>query len=237
MRPGAHVPQDRWLWDGLMKQRALVATAEAAGEVQCGWKAGFGAPTARDRFGLAGPLIGALLDRTRLDPGATVAIGGWQNARAEAELAVLIGEDVPGDVTPARAMASVVALAPAIELVDIHPTPESPSEALSVNLFHRHWITGGFTDPPRSMDLSALTAEVSAMGTDLEPVHDVEALTGRAAEVLAEVARIGAQQGRGLLRGDVVILGASVPPAAVGPGGTFRFTLSGHDPVEVGFID
>lgn len=237
MRPGSNVAQDRRLEDGLRQQRRLIDTAEATGAVQCGWKAGFGAPSARERFGLEGPLIGALLDRTRLDPGVTVEIGAWQDARAEAELAVVVGEDLPGDVTLTGALGSVVALAPAIELVDLHPAPASPSEALSGNLFHRHWITGRFADLPPARDLSGLVAEVTTTGSDPSRVHDVEVLTGRLCEVVAEVARIAALHGRGLLEGDIVMVGAVAPPASVRPGGTFRLALSGYGELSVDLTD
>lgn len=218
-------------------QRELVAAAEAEGVMQVGWKAGFGAPAARERFGLDAPLVGALLDRTRLDTEAVVSISGWKEARAEAELAMLIGEDLAGDVTPEHALARVAGLAPAIELVDLHPVPDSPAEALAGNIFHRHWMTGAFDEPPRDMDLSGLIAVVDAMETDLTQVGDVEALTGRAGDVIAEVARIAARHSRGLLRGDVVILGSVVPPTPVAPGEGFRFTLSGYPPIEAVLTD
>lgn len=233
MRPGSNAAHDDRLDDGMREQRALIAAAEARGAAQYGWKAGFGAPAARERFALDAPLVGALLDGTRLDPGAVVPIGAWHDPRAEAEVAVLLGADVASDATPAQALASVAGFAPAIELIDLHPAPGTPAEALAGNLFHRHWITGEFAELPPGGDLSGLVAEVSTMGVDLAPVRDVEALTGRAADTLVEVARIGARGGRGLLRGDVVILGSVVPPAAIAAGGSFRFTLSGHPAIAV----
>ena len=221
----------------MLEQRALIARAAAAGATQTGWKVGFGAPAARRRFALEGPLVGALLDSTRLDPGTIVPIGSWRDARAEAELAVLLGEDLDGDVTPTFALRSVVALAPAIELVDVDPAPESPSEALSGNVFHRYWTTGDFVELPPDRALSDLVAHISSMGTHLEPVHDVEELTGSAADTLAEVARIGARQGRGVVRGDVVILGSIAAPSPIRAGGDFRFTLSGHRTIALNFTD
>lgn len=237
MRTGSNAAHDDRLADGMRQQRALIAEAESDGAEQHGWKAGFGAPAARERFELDAPLVGALLDRTRLNPGVAVPIGTWRDARAEAEIAVLMGADVAGDATGAEAISAVAALAPAIELVDLHPAPESPSEALAGNIFHRHWITGAFTDVTGEWDVSDLVADIAAMGADLGPVDDVAALTGDAGETLAEIARIGARQGRGLRRGDVVILGAIVPPVPVAAGGDFRFALSGHAPIAVELTD
>jgi len=237
MRPNGNAAHDDRLDAGMVQQRALLATLEAEGARQAGWKAGFGSTAWRERFGLDAPLVGFLLDRTQLESGAEVAIGAWRDPKAEAEIAVLLGADVPGDATPEQAIAAVESLAPAIELVDSHPAPEQPTEALAVNVFHRHWIVGAFTPAPSGGDLSGLVGEVVVAGEVIGPVDDVEATTGRAADTLAEVARIGARHGRALRTGDVVILGSIVPPVPVAAGSDFRFTLSGHDPVEVSLVD
>lgn len=237
MRHASNASHDHRLDPGMREQFALIARAEEAGATRIGWKAGFGAPAARRRFSLEAPLVGALLDRTRLDPGTAVPIGSWRDARAEAELAVLLGQDLDGDVTPTRAIASITALAPAIELVDVDHSPDSPAEALAGNVFHRHWTTGDFVELPPDRTLSGLVAHISSMGMDLEPVQDLEDLTGSAAETLAEVARIGARHGRGVRRGDVVILGSVAPPSEIRAGGAFSFTLSGHPTIALSFTD
>ena len=237
IRRKSNEAQDKRLEEGLLRQRELIARAEAAGAMQCGWKAGFGSPAAQKRFALNAPLVGALLNRTRLDPGTEISIGPWDNPRAEAEIAVLIGEGLDGNVTPDLAIQAVVGFAPAIELVDVYPVPESPSEALSGNLFQRHWATGDFAELPPGSGLSGLTAEVHATGSKIGPVGDVQELTGNAGETLSEIARIGARQGRGLLRGDVVILGSIIAPVPIISGGDFRFTLSGHRTIALNFTD
>jgi 2-keto-4-pentenoate hydratase len=220
---------------GMRRQRALLASAEADGATQAGWKAGLGTATWRATFGLDAPLVGFLLDRTQLAPGTEVAIGAWTNPRAEAEVALRMGSDVAPDATPEAALAAVDGFAPAIELVDTHPAPEDPVEILACGVYHRHWITGAFVPMPPVGALSGLVSHVTVMGIAHDPVTDVEASTGRAGDVLAEIARIGARHGRGLQAGDVVILGAIVPPAAVAPDGTFRHLLEGHPPLEVTF--
>jgi 2-keto-4-pentenoate hydratase len=228
---------DDRLDEGMQQQRELLLAAEAEGAVRAGWKAGFGASTWRETFALDAPLVGFLLDRTLLPAGAAVPVGSWTAPRAEAELAMRLGGDVAGDASADQALAAVEALAPAIELVDLSPAPTDPSSVLSGNIYHRHWITGTFAPMPADGDISALVAEVTAMGEAMDPIVDVQAATGRAGEVLAEVARIAARHSRGLRAGDVVILGSIVPPTPVGPGGTFRYLLSGHAPLEVTLTD
>jgi 2-keto-4-pentenoate hydratase len=222
---------------GMRSQSELLARSEGDGAVQAGWKAGFGTAVWRETFGLDAPLIGFLLDTTRIASGAEVGIGDWTTPRAEAELAVRLGSDVAGDADPASALAAVDALAPAIELVDICPAPEDPSGVLSGNIFHRLWLTGEFDTARAGGRLEGLVGEVSVMGETLPLVTDVQAATGRAGEVLSEVARMAARHGRGLRAGDIVILGSIVPPAAIAPGGSFRYELSGFAAIEADLTD
>jgi 2-oxo-3-hexenedioate decarboxylase len=222
---------------GMRSQSELLARSESDGSVQAGWKAGFGTSTWKETFGLDAALVGFLLDTTRIVSGAEVAVSGWTNPRAEAELALRLGADVPGDAGPADALAAVDAVAPAIELVDIAPAPESPTDALEGNIFHRWWLTGAFDTARAGGRLEGLVGRVDVMGETLPEVTDVEAATGPAGEVLAEVARIAARHGRGLRAGDIVIVGSIVPPAAIGPGGTFCYELSGYDPIEAVLTD
>lgn len=229
---------DARLDPGMVRQRELVERAEQDGAAQAGWKAGLGTAEWRARLGLDAPLVGFLLDRTELAAGSPVAIGDWRNPRAEAEVAVRLGEDVPDGATASQALAAVAGVAPAIELVDTYPAPEDPVEILACGVYHRHWLTGSFlvTDDVEAL-LVGLVGHVTVMGTRLDPVIDVQAATGGAGDVLAEIARIGARHGRGLRAGDVVILGSIVPPASVAPGGTFRFELGDHPALEVAFTD
>jgi 2-keto-4-pentenoate hydratase len=222
---------------GLRGQAELLARSEADGAIQAGWKAGFGTAAWKETFGLDAALVGFLLDTSRVVSGAEVAIGGWTSPRAEAEIALRLGSDVAGDAGPAAALAAVDAIAPAIELVDVAPAPEGPTDALSGNVFHRAWLTGAFDTARAGGKLDGLVGRVSVTGEALPEVTDVEAATGPAGEVLAEVARIAARQGRGLRAGDIVILGSIVPPVAIEPGGKFFYELSGFDAIEAVLTD
>jgi len=228
---------DERLDAGMQAQTVLLARAGGDSAVQAGWKAGFGTAAWRETFGLDAPLVGFLLDTTRLASGAEVSIGHWSTPRAEAEIAVRLGTDVPGDAGPAAALAAIDAVAPAIELVDISPAPEDPAGVLCGNIFHRLWLTGTFDTARDGGRLDGLTGHVTIMGEALPSVTDVQAATGQAGEVLAEVARMAARHGRGLVAGDIVILGSIVPPAVIAAGGTFHYELSGYEPIEVVLTD
>lgn len=228
---------DHRLDPGMASQTERLRDAESNGARQIGWKAGFGTTTWRERFGLTAPLIGFLLDTSRSQPDAHVPIGAFVSPYGEAEIAMRIGKDLPGDASPGQALAAVDAIAPAIELIDLDPLPTDPDKALTGNIFHRHWITGAFDTARAGGDFSGLTGHVTIMGKTLTPVTDLEALTGSASEVLAEVARMAARHGRGLRASDIVILGSIVPPAAIAPRGKMHYVLGDAPALEVTFTE
>ena len=68
-----------------------------AGEASLGWKLGMGVPAAMAKLGTDAPLVGYLLERARVDDGATVSLDGWSNPKLEPEIAVHLGGDLaPG---------------------------------------------------------------------------------------------------------------------------------------------
>lgn len=232
-------PLDARIAAGIVLQQGLLRDLEAGGTTVVGWKAGLSAPAVRASLGLAAPLVGLLPDATRLSPGTSIEIGTWQVPRAEAEVAVRLGEDVPADVAPGRVVTLVEAIAPAIELVDLSPPPEDPTVVLAGNIYHRAWMTGAFVALDAPLTLTGRRVTVAHTGVDDEGagsstvVDALEDLTGSVGSVLAEVARIASGIGPGLRAGDVVILGAVLPPQPVAPGGTFGVTLDGQPPIAV----
>jgi len=226
---------------GMAGQASALSAAVAAGARQVGWKAGFGTSVWRTTFGLDAPLIGFLLDATRRDPesdgSTTVSVGGWRDPRAEAEIAVRLARDVPGDAGPERALAAIGASAPAIEIVDIDPEPTEPEQILRGNVYHRWWCTGAFRSAWSGSDLAALTGRVATTAEAAVDIADCQALTGAAGDILSEVARMAARHGRGLLAGDVVILGSILPPMPVAAGEHFGFSLADAPTITVHFTD
>ena len=80
---------------GMRAQMELRKRRLNEGAHQIGWKVGFGAPAAMEKFKLTAPVVGFLLDRALLSSGATVSLHGWQKPAAEAEIAAYIGKDLP----------------------------------------------------------------------------------------------------------------------------------------------
>lgn len=226
-------PLDDRIAAGITRQRMLLRDATAGGATVLGWKAGLGAPTMRASLDLAAPLVGFLFDTSRVSPDATVDVAPWAAPRAEAEVAVRIGSDVPGNASADHTLAAVAELAPAIELVDLSSPPQDPTEVLAGNIYHRAWLTGPLVAIDGPLTLHDRSATITGPDGTTVLVDALEALTGAAGDVLAEVARMAGRIGRGLRAGDVVMLGSVVPPHPVAPGDRFAVTLDGGATVAV----
>lgn len=198
-----------------------------------GWKAGFGAASALERFGLDGPLLGFLTHATVLDDGARVDIEPWKTPVAEPELAVWVGQDLEADGDEEKAGAAIAALSPAIELADVHPPPEAVEDILAANIFHRGVVFGDRDPDRRGGILDGLEARIRMNEEEVEAPDDLEQLTGRIPRILAHMAALLADHGERIRAGEVVICGSVTPPLALAPGSTVEFELTPFSPITV----
>lgn len=193
------------------------------GEGTIGWKLGFGAPMWLERFDIPGPLVGFLTESRRHPPGSTVSVEGWENPVAEPEIALVLGGDVDN---PDRAAESVVAVAPAIELADVHPPPADMAEVVAGNIFHRAVILGEPDEGRAGADITGLTAHITRNGSEEAVVSELEALTGELVSTLMHTARLLEVFGARLRAGEVVIMGSVTPPLPISPGTEIGFRLA-----------
>ena len=87
---------------GMRGQMELRKRRFNEGAHQVGWKVGFGAPAAQKNLKLTEPLVGFILDRAMLSPGAKVSLFNWQKPVAEAEIAAYMGQDLAANANRAR---------------------------------------------------------------------------------------------------------------------------------------
>lgn len=219
--------------EGMREQLALRDARLAAGERPIGWKVGFGSAAAQERLSLDRALVGFLTEAGLLADGAEVAIGDWTAPALEAEIAVRLGADVAGDASWEVVREAVSGIAPAIELVDLHPPPADVHAVLAGNIFHRHVVLGPF-DPERR-DAAGVTARVLRDGDEVAATDDPARATGEVVEVVRRTAELLARCGETLRAGEVVITGAVVPPIPVSPGERFRVELPPLGTLELAF--
>lgn len=175
-------------------------SALAGGAERVGWKLGLTTPAAQHEAGIDGPVIGFLTSATTVRYGAHVSLDGVTRAMVEPEVAIEVGD-----------FGDAVALAAAIEVVDVDAPFSDIEQIVAGNIFHRAVLLGDFRPgypPPR-------TAAVLIDGQDRERA-DVDGFDPD--EVISFVSRELAEVGQTLEPGDKIIAGSLTPPVEVSPG-------------------
>ena len=163
-----------------------------------------------EKFRIAAPLVGFLMQRALIPSGGTASLAGWVKPVAEPEIAVHIGRDLPGGGDRAAAAAAIAALAPAIELADADLPFEDPEAILKGNIFQRHVVLGEASRAGGST--AGLTARVFRRDAETARTTDPEAATGKLVDIVRHVADLLAAFGERLSAGDIIIAGSVVPP-------------------------
>jgi 2-keto-4-pentenoate hydratase len=202
---------------GMEAQLARRRERIAAGEAAIGWKVGFGAAAAMQRFNLTAPLVGYLMESGRVASGGAVSPAGWTKPVSEPELAIHMGRDLAGDADEAATRAAIGAIGPAIELADLDPPPEDVATILAGNVFQRHVILGPADASRAGGRLDGLTARVSRNGAEIAAVTELEANTGEIVAIVRHVAAVLSGFGERLQAGQFVITGSIVPPIFLEP--------------------
>ncbi len=194
--------------DLLAKRRERIA----AGETPIGWKVGFGAKAAMEKLDISAPLIGFLMASGRVEPGSTVSLAGWTKPVAEPEVAVHIGQDLPGGGDEAAAEAAIAGLSTAIELADLDPAPDTIATILEGNIYQRRVIVGPVDGSRRGGSVAGLRTRVIRNGEEYAAQAELEANTGRLVAIVRHVADVLEGCGERLRAGDFIIAGSITPP-------------------------
>lgn len=186
------------LESALARQLDAWRVALAGGAERVGWKLGMGD---RERIG-AGPVIGHLTSATRLPSGGELDASGLLAPHADAEVALLIGDDVAPDAGRDAAAAAIAGYGTALELCDLGPAG-GPEDIVAANVFHRAFALGDLDRPwPPRPPLGRIIVDGE---TRAESVADADL-----AELVRVVAALLGRMGERLRAGDRLITGSVV---------------------------
>lgn len=205
-----------------------------AGQKQIGWKLGFGSPAALKALNTSKPLIGALFDAGGLESGSTTDVSEMTKPLLEAEIAAHISSDIPKNATKEQITNCVASLVPAIELVDFHKPPSDAETILSDNIFQRGWVILPSTNSGWSDGATGLEIRIRQGEETWEPATDIEAKIGQITDGLIECNRVACALGRGIIKGDIVLLGSVIPPHPSN-GTEFSVSIPGIGEVSLNF--
>lgn len=181
-------------------QLDLWRSALAAGAERVGWKVGFNTSAAQQEAGIIEPVVGYLTSATTVKYGAHLSLEGVTRAMVEPEVAIEVGDDD-----------DAVALAAALEVVDVNAPFSDLEGVVAGNIFHRAALLGDFRPnypPPRK----------AAVLVNGHPQQQAEVSGFDATETIDLVARTLAEAGERLEPGDKIIAGSLTPPVEVSPG-------------------
>ncbi|MGW1208868.1 2-keto-4-pentenoate hydratase [Streptomyces sp. NPDC002499] len=219
-------------------QRLNVARSlEQRGTRVVGRKIGLTSPAVQRQLGVDQPDFGALLADMAVPDGGTVPAGRLLQPKIEAEVALVLGADLPDTgITVADVLRAVDFALPALEIVDsrIADWDISLVDTVADNASSGLFVLGTSPVPLTALDTRGVRMTMSRAGEQVSAGTGADCLGGplNAAVWLASTL---AAAGDPLRAGDIVLTGALGPMVAVDPGDTFEARISGLGSVRVTF--
>ncbi len=185
-----------------------------------GRKAGLTAKAVQLQLGVDQPDFGVLFDDMRVADGGTLPAGSCIQPKAEAEIAFVLGADLPSAETTADDVAAAVATVhAAIEIVDsrIADWKITFADTVADNGSSAFFVLAEEGKPLAGLDLwtagmvMQIDGETVSLGTGA-------AALGHPLNAAAWLARTLAERGEPLKAGDVLLAGALGPMVAINPG-------------------
>jgi 2-oxo-3-hexenedioate decarboxylase len=199
------------------------------GAKRVGWKIGMNLPEVQETLGIREPVIGYLTTATLIESGGQFSGRNTGNLVAEAEVALEIGRDVPGDVSEEDARDAIAGLAPAIELVDPASERQDVQMIVAGNVFHRGVVLG---ESRSAFPAEGVKATIEVNGEERAAADAPDDF----AEVVEVTARLLAAAGEKLRAGDRIISG-SVTMSAVAQGDAVTVDLGPLGSLDVRITD
>lgn len=209
----------------------------AAGGRLVGRKIGLTNPAVQKQLGVDQPDYGMLFADMDLGHGVELPWNEGAQWKAEAELAFVMGRDLPAsDTTMAEAMRAVEYVVPSIEIVG---SRIANWDIRFVDTVADNASSAFFTLGPsarRLVNADLLDCRMQMFrGEELVSQGSGRACLGSPLNALVWLARIMASAGRPLSEGDVVLSGALGPMVAATPGSAFTAKIEGFGETAIRF--
>lgn len=182
-------------------QLGILDRLVARGQRQAGWKVGLTARAMQEQWGIYEPVFGFVLESGHRPTGAVFRFDELIQPGFENELCLTIGTPLQGPgVTAERARAAIVAVAPALEIVERRGDFAADLNlALADNSQQKAFVTGPVTTPvPAGLNLAETVVEVLVDGVSVERTRGSAERTGDQVATVAWLANKLAEFGRRL---------------------------------------
>lgn len=202
------------------------------GHARIGWKIGFNVKADQQRMGIINPVVGYLTSESLLTSGNTYHGQPSAKIMIEAEVAILIGNDISMNASFSEITDAIKGYAPAIEIVDIARTEHNITSILEDNIFHEAVILGELCADIKKLNADNIVANV-IVNDEIVEIGDSSRYPSDINDIVSCVMITLAKQGKNLVAGDWIIAGSITKPYAVSSGDKVKVTLSPLGSLEV----
>jgi 2-keto-4-pentenoate hydratase len=202
---------------------------ESQGRRIVGRKAGLTAEAVQKQLGVDQPDFGVLFEDMRVADGGTLDPGKCLQPKAEAEIAFVLGADLPSsDTTPEEVALAVASVHAAIEIVDsrIADWKITFADTVADNGSSAFFALADRGLPLAGLDLEGAGMEMRINGAVVSTGIGAAAL-GNPLNAAAWLASTLAQRGEPLKAGDVLLAGALGPMVTLTPGDVVETSVAG----------
>ncbi|MBH0778500.1 2-keto-4-pentenoate hydratase [Nocardia bovistercoris] len=209
----------------------------ADGATVIGHKVGLSSKAMQQMMGVDEPDYGHLLADMQVSEEVPVDTGRYLLPRVEVEVGFVLGADLPGEeCTEADVLASTVAYAPAIELIDsrIKDWNIGLCDTISDNASSAGWVLGRERVAPKDIDIKGIDAVLTRNGEVVAEGRS-DAVLGDPVIAVAWLARKVASFGVRLKAGDIVLPGSCTRAIDARPGDAFHAEFAGLGSVRLQF--
>lgn len=218
-------------------QEVNTRKAVADGRRLVGRKIGLTSVAVQRQMGVNQPDYGMLFADMDVPEGIPISLDQVIQPKVEAEIAVVIGRDLPHpDVTTAEMIRAVEYVVPAIEIVDSRVADWDIKiwDTIADNASSGLFVLGAV---PRKLDGLDLRSCGMVMEVKGDPISVGAGIACLGSPITASVwlARVMAKAGRPLLEGDVILSGALGPMAGVSRGDVVEARINGVGTVRAAF--
>ncbi|MER8159747.1 fumarylacetoacetate hydrolase family protein [Streptomyces sp. NPDC094472] len=218
-------------------QRLNLQREQAAGRRIVGRKIGLTSLAVQRQLGVDQPDFGALFADMAVPEGGEVAAGQLLQPKVEAEVALVLGSDLPhAQCTVVDLLRATDFALPALEIVDsrVRDWDISIVDTVADNASCGMYVLGAFPVPLTGVNLRSVQMGMTRNGEMVSEGTGADCLGGplNAAVWLASAL---AERGDPLRAGDLVLTGALGPMVPAAPGDVFQARISNLGTVGVGF--
>jgi 2-keto-4-pentenoate hydratase len=206
--------------------------AEAGRGEIAGWKIALTSKAMQEMTGVDQPAAGAIFSTVVLLSPARIDTAAYHHLGVEFEVAVRIGDDLPGSGGPwtrASVADRVAACLPAFELVEDGGADYKTLDAFTLvaqNTWNGGVVLGAPVTEWRGLDLESAVTRCWINGEPGGQGRTGDAL-GHPLEAMAWVANLLNRRGRMLKSGMIVMTGSSITTKFPAPGDRVRFAIDG----------